>query len=65
MLSGNGNDLQVAPVLTSAVSSSTSTIVTGTLTASPNTTYQLQFFADPAADPSGYGQGETFLVTKR
>ncbi len=36
----------------------------GTLTASPDTTYTLQFFSNPAADPSGYGQGETFLLTK-
>ena len=64
VLSGNGNDLQVAPVLTSAVSSSSSTVVVGTLTASPNTTYQIQLFADPAADPSGFGQGQTYLATK-
>ncbi len=64
VLSGDGNDLQVAPVLTSAVSSSTSTVVAGTLTASPDTTYTLQFFSNPAADPSGSGQGETYLLTK-
>ena len=38
--------------------------MTGTLTASPNTTYQIQFFANPAADPSGFGQGQTYLATK-
>jgi hypothetical protein len=64
MLSGNGNDLQVAPVLTSALSSSASTVVLGTLTAAPNATYQVQLFANPAADPSGFGQGQTYLVTK-
>jgi hypothetical protein len=63
VLSGNGNDLQVSPVLTSAVNSGGSTLVAGTLTAAPNTTYQVQFFSDPAADPSGSGQGETYLVT--
>ena len=30
----------------------------------PNTIYQLQFFSNPAADPSGFGQGETFMLTK-
>ena len=64
MLSGNGNDLQVAPVLSSATSSGSGTSVLGTLTASPNATYQIQFFANPAADPSGFGQGQTYLVTK-
>jgi hypothetical protein len=64
LLSGNGNDLQAAPVLSSAVSSRAVTVVSGTLTAAPNTTYQIQFFADPSADPSGSGQGETFLVTE-
>jgi hypothetical protein len=64
VLNGNGNDLQVAPVLTSAVSSGSSTVVQGKLTAAPDTTYQLQFFANPTADPSGYGQGQTYLTTK-
>ncbi len=64
VLSGDGNNLQVAPVLTSAVISGSGTTVKGTLTASPNTKYQIQFYVNPTADPSGYGQGMTFLVTK-
>jgi hypothetical protein len=64
VLSGNGNDLQVAPVLSSAVDSGSATTVAGTLTASPQTTYVVQFFSDPAADPSGSGQGRTLLMTK-
>ncbi len=64
VLSGNGNDLQVAPVLSSAVSGSSSTVVQGTLTASPSATYEIQFFANPAADPSGFGQGQTYLGTE-
>ena len=51
-------------MLTSAVSSSTGTVVAGTLTASPDTTYTLQFFTNTTADPSGSGQGETYLLTK-
>jgi len=62
ILSANGNNLQPAPVLGSAVNSGTGTVVVGTLTAAANTTYRLQFFSNPAADPSGFGQGETFLV---
>ncbi len=64
VLSGNGNDLQVAPTLTSAVNSGSVTTVAGTLTASPDTSYQIQLFANPAADPSGFGQGQTYLATK-
>jgi len=64
VLSDNGNGLQVAPVLSSAASSSSSTSVQGTLTASPNTSYQIQVFANPAADASGFGQGQTYLATK-
>ncbi len=64
VLSGNGNVLQVAPVLASAVSSGTSTVVQGTLTGSPNATYEIQIFANPAADPSGFGQGQTYLGTE-
>jgi len=64
VLSGNGNGLQVAPVLTSAASKSSSTSVQGTLTASPDTSYQVQLFANPAADPSGFGQGQTYLAAQ-
>ncbi len=64
VLSGGGNDLQVAPVLSAAVNGSSGTTITGTLSALPNTVYQIQLFADPAADPSGFGLGETYLATK-
>jgi hypothetical protein len=50
--------------VTSAVSSYASMTVQGTLTADPSTAYQIKFFLNPAADPSGYGQGETFLATE-
>ena len=39
------------------------TVITGTLNSAPNTTYTLQFFANPTADPSGYGQGQTLIGT--
>ena len=37
------------------------TTISGDLDAAPSTTYTVEFFANPAADPSGYGQGQTFL----
>ncbi len=64
VLSGNGNALQVSPVLASAIGSGSKITISGALTASPQTTYQVQFFSNPAADPSGYGQGETYLASK-
>jgi hypothetical protein len=38
--------------------------VQGTLTAAPNARYQIQLFANPAPDPSGNGQRQTYLATK-
>ena len=55
------NDYQNYPVLTSATSTATSTEVIGTLNAAANTSYLVQFFANSAADPSGYGQGQLYL----
>ena len=54
---GLPNHGQPAPVLTNAVSTSTTT-VTGNLTA-PNGVYRLEFFASPSSGP-GF-QGKTFL----
>jgi hypothetical protein len=57
------NNYQNFPVLTSASSSGTSTFLSGTFseTAEPSTALTLDFYANPAADPSGYGQGQTYL----
>ena len=55
------NHLQNYPVLTSADSSATATTIIGTLNSTPNSTFTVQFFANPAADPSGFGQGQTYL----
>jgi hypothetical protein len=63
------NDLMNFPVLSSASSSASDTTISGTLdtgTANgqpflPNTTFTLDFYANPTEDSSGYGQGQTFL----
>jgi Ca2+-binding RTX toxin-like protein len=49
------------PVLTSAITNGTTTTVTGTLTGAAKTAYRVEFFATPTADPSGHGQGQTYL----
>jgi hypothetical protein len=54
------NNLQNFPVLTSATSGSSITIE-GTLNSTANTEFRLEFFSNTACDPSGYGEGETFL----
>jgi titin len=54
------NSLQNFPVLSQAVSS-VITGVRGTLNSIANTTYVLQFFANPACDKSGNGQGRIYL----
>jgi len=54
------NNLQNFPVLTSATSGSGITIK-GELNSTPNTEFHVEFFSNSTCDPSGYGEGETFL----
>jgi CSLREA domain-containing protein len=63
------NNLQNYPVLASATvlkpnkpRSKAETDIQGTLNSAPNTTYRIQLFASSSCDPSGYGEGETFLT---
>jgi hypothetical protein len=60
---GGPNNLQNFPTLTAASSSLffNSTGVGGTLNSTPSTTFTLDFFASAAADPTGFGEGQTFL----
>ena len=58
------NLLQSFPVLTNAVAfTGLSTVIVGSLNSDPSTTFTLQFFSNPTADPSGYGQGQTLIGT--
>ncbi len=41
------------------------TTVTGSFNSTPNAFFQLQFFSSVAADPSGYGEGQTLLGTRQ
>lgn len=51
-----------APVLTGLATPSGSTTVTGTLTgAAPSGIYTIDFYANSSCDPSGFGEGETYL----
>ena len=54
------NGAQNFPTL-SNIYSGTLTRVRGSLNSSKSTAYKLQFFASPAGDASGYGEGQVFL----
>jgi len=60
-LAHGGNNSQEFPVLISAASVAGQTLIQGTLSSAANTDYILEFFANSAPNPSGYGEGETFL----
>jgi len=54
------NRLQNYPVLISATNAG-NTIICGTLNSTASKTFRLEFFSNRACDPSGFGQGETFI----
>src|SRR5262249_25541174 len=55
-----GNNQQNYPILTAAIAGTT-TSISGTLGSSPKSTLTLDFYANAAADPSGYGEGQRHL----
>jgi CSLREA domain-containing protein len=56
------NNLQNFPVITSVLNNrfSNTTTVQGQLDSTPNKTFTIEFFSSSEADPSGYGEGQTF-----
>jgi Bacterial Ig-like domain (group 3)/Right handed beta helix region/Periplasmic copper-binding protein (NosD) len=57
------NNGQNYPVLTGVGVTEAGTTVTGTLSSTPDKTFTIEFFANSTADPSGYGQGQTYLTS--
>jgi hypothetical protein len=55
------NQLMNYPVILAAGATATELLVSGTLDASNPPTCRLEFFASDARDPSGYGEGQTYL----
>src|SRR5262249_24065198 len=55
------NNFQNFPVVTSVTASDTSTIVSGTLKSAPQSVFRIEFFGNAAGDPSGHGEGQTYL----
>ncbi len=52
------------PVITSATNDGTNATVTVTLSALPNQAYRVELFRSGVADPSGYGEGQTFITSQ-
>jgi Domain of unknown function DUF11/FG-GAP-like repeat/Putative binding domain, N-terminal len=55
----NGNTSEFSQAVAS--SSGNMLDLMGNFNSLPNTTYTIEFFSSPTADPSGYGQGQTYL----
>ncbi len=55
------NQRQNFPVLGSATDIGGSTTIEGTLGSTPDGNFVVQFFSSPEADPSGNGEGKTYL----
>jgi hypothetical protein len=60
-LTSGANDSQAAPVLTAVSSSGAGTAISGTLASVASTTFRIEFFSNQSPDPSGYGEGQTYL----
>ena len=56
-----GNLGQNYPVITSAPIAAGNVTISGTLNSTASTTFRLEFFSNLTADPSGNGEGQTFL----
>ena len=55
------NQQQNTPVLSAAASNGVTTRIQGELNSIPSETFRIEFFANPTCDPSGHGQGKTYL----
>jgi parallel beta-helix repeat protein len=55
------NNFPNFPVLTQVTDSGNGRTVFGHLSSTPNTTFRVEFFANDAYDPSGYGEGQVYL----
>lgn len=55
------NNRQNLPVLVSVLCSAGSTHIQGTLISAPDTSFNIDFYSSLSCDPSGNGEGESFL----
>ena len=55
------NDLQNHPDLSSATAGTSDVRVQGALNSTPSSSFRVEFFSNPAADESGFGEGRLYL----
>jgi CSLREA domain-containing protein len=55
------NNLQNFPLLSNATPSGGTTVVNGTLNSTAGSVFNVEFFANTSCDPSGNGEGQTYL----
>ena len=60
-VSDGPNNLQNFPVLSTASTTGSQILITGSLNSTANSYYRIEFFANTSGDASGYGEGETYL----
>jgi hypothetical protein len=56
-----GNNLQNFPVVTSASQTGGTITVAGILNSIPSSTFTVELYSNAVCDPSGFGEGETYL----
>jgi CSLREA domain-containing protein len=56
------NGRQNYPTVESASISGDNEVVMGTIQSATNTTYRIELFANDACDPTGYGEGQRFMM---
>lgn len=57
------NDLQNFSVITSAIFDGTGTTISGTINSTANTSFTIDLYGNTIGDPSGFGEGQTYLGT--
>ena len=57
------NQLQNYPILTSAAARSATTTITGTFHSAPNRAYIVDIYRGTSPDPSGHGEGQSYVGT--
>ncbi len=55
------NGLQNFPLLDSSVTTATASETIGRIDTLPSTPFTIHFYSSPSADPTGYGEGQTYL----
>jgi len=58
----NGNTSEFSNAVKASISGSLLDLL-GNFNSTPNTNYTIEFFSSTAADPSGYGEGQTYLTS--